>query len=384
MHVEFNYRYFEDEESCTDYHILMEEYLDSKIAYSVEEVGNVIHFAENEQQKGYYVAVYIAYEAAPYFNKHMCVNTTGEAKILAAAYSFKCGRDVERNRRHDGAHTNNALSHHFKFIESDEAMIDKIKHIQKAIVDGHTYQVNYTTRLISDIQLPIKALYNKLNNQQNGSYTALIDTPDIKVASISPELFFQKGKFKGKSNIIVSKPMKGTMPRGRTIEEDETLYNKLIHSDKDRAENVMIVDLLRNDISRISQSGTVNVYKPFMIERYNTVFQMTSMVTGQLESEMKLINILTALFPCGSITGAPKLSTMKYIEQLESSPRSIYCGTIGMLLPEGRMVFNIPIRTIEYRNQCAIYGVGAGITIDSIPENEVQEFHAKTKILENL
>ena len=146
----------------------------------------------------------------------------------------------------------------------------------------------------------------------------------------------------------------------------------------------MIVDLLRNDISRISQSGTVNVYKPFMIERYNTVFQMTSMVTGQLESEMKLINILTALFPCGSITGAPKLSTMKYIEQLESSPRSIYCGTIGMLLPEGRMIFNIPIRTIEYRNQSAIYGVGAGITIDSIPENEVQEFHDKTKILENL
>lgn len=178
--------------------------------------------------------------------------------------------------------------------------------------------------------------------------------------------------------------MKGTMPRGRTIEEDETLYNKLKHSDKDRAENVMIVDLLRNDISRISQSGTVNVYKPFMIERYNTVFQMTSMVTGQLESEMKLINILTALFPCGSITGAPKLSTMKYIEQLESSPRSIYCGTIGMLLPEGRMIFNIPIRTIEYRNQSAIYGVGAGITIDSIPENEVQEFHDKTKILENL
>ena len=111
---------------------------------------------------------------------------------------------------------------------------------------------------------------------------------------------------------------------------------------------------------------------------------MTSMVTGQLESEMKLINILTALFPCGSITGAPKLSTMKYIEQLESSPRSIYCGTIGMLLPEGRMIFNIPIRTIEYRNQSAIYGVGAGITIDSIPENEVQEFHDKTKILENL
>ena len=177
--------------------------------------------------------------------------------------------------------------------------------------------------------------------------------------------------------------MKGTMPRGRTIEEDETLYNKLKHSDKDRAENVMIVDLLRNDISRISQSGTVNVYKPFMIERYNTVFQMTSMVTGQLESEMKLINILTALFPCGSITGAPKLSTMKYIEQLESSPLNILWND-RYVTTRRTYDFNIPIRTIEYRNQSAIYGVGAGITIDSIPENEVQEFHDKTKILENL
>lgn len=153
---------------------------------------------------------------------------------------------------------------------------------------------------------------------------------------------------------------------------------------KDRAENVMIVDLLRNDITRISQSGTINVDQPFMIECYDTVFQMTSMVSGQLKPQTNLVDIMRALFPCGSITGAPKLSTMKYIQQLETSPRSIYCGTIGVLLPDGRMIFNIPIRTIEYRNQEAIYGVGAGITIDSIPENEVQEFHDKTKILENL
>lgn len=384
MHVEFNYRYYEDEDSYTDYHLLMEECLDSEIAYSIEDVGNVVHFAENEQQKGHYVALYLTYEAAPYFNKHMCVNMLPETNILAAAYAFKCGKKLGRNSPQHYTSTNNHLSHHFNFIESDVEMINKIKHVQDAIVDGDTYQVNYTTRLMSDIQLPIKEVYDKLNNQQNGSYTALIDTPEIKVASISPELFFQKGDFRGKNNVIVSKPMKGTMPRGQTSDEDKILFNKLKHSNKDRAENVMIVDLLRNDIARISQSGTVNVYKPFMIECYNTVFQMTSMVTGQLESETKLINIFNALFPCGSITGAPKLSTMKYIEQLESSPRSIYCGTIGMLLPEGRMVFNIPIRTIEYRNQCAIYGVGAGITIDSIPENEVQEFHAKTKILENL
>ncbi|MFL0592932.1 aminodeoxychorismate synthase component I [Staphylococcus sp. HMSC62A08] len=386
MHVEFNYRYYEDENQSKDYHLIMEECLDSAIAYHLDEVGEVVNFAENEQQKGRYVALYMTYEAAPYFNDKMSVNIIEENQILAVAYSFK---DVRHKKENASASHNRKLNstkqrHHFKFHESDDAMMRKIKLIQQAIVEGHTYQVNYTTRLYSAIHFPITALYDKLTAHQNGHYTALLDTPEIQVASISPELFFQKGDFKEHDNVILSKPMKGTMPRGRSIEEDEQLYYALKHSAKDRAENVMIVDLLRNDITRISQSGTINVDQPFMIECYDTVFQMTSMVSGQLKPQTNLVDIMRALFPCGSITGAPKLSTMKYIQQLETSPRSIYCGTIGVLLPDGRMIFNIPIRTIEYRNQEAIYGVGAGITIDSIPENEVQEFHDKTKILENL
>ncbi|MBX5319351.1 aminodeoxychorismate synthase component I [Staphylococcus caprae] len=386
MHIEFNYRYYEDENQSKDYHLIMEECLDSAIAYHLDEVGEVVNFAENEQQKGRYVALYMTYEAAPYFNDKMSVNIIEENQILAVAYSFK---DVRHKKENASASHNRKLNstkqmHHFKFHESDDAMMRKIKLIQQAIVEGHTYQVNYTTRLYSAIHFPITALYDKLTAHQNGHYTALLDTPEIQVASISPELFFQKGDFKEHDNVILSKPMKGTMPRGRSIEEDEQLYYALKHSAKDRAENVMIVDLLRNDITRISQSGTINVDQPFMIECYDTVFQMTSMVSGQLKPQTNLVDIMRALFPCGSITGAPKLSTMKYIQQLETSPRSIYCGTIGVLLPDGRMIFNIPIRTIEYRNQKAIYGVGAGITIDSIPENEVQEFHDKTKILENL
>ncbi|MFW3610955.1 aminodeoxychorismate synthase component I [Staphylococcus caprae] len=386
MHIEFNYRYYEDENQSKDYHLIMEECLDSAIAYHLDEVGEVVNFAENEQQKGRYVALSMTYEAAPYFNDKMSVNIIEENQILAVAYSFK---DVRYKKENASASHNRKLNstkqrHHFKFHESDDAMMRKIKLIQQAIVEGHTYQVNYTTRLYSAIHFPITTLYDKLTAHQNGHYTALLDTPEIQVASISPELFFQKGDFKEHDNVILSKPMKGTMPRGRSIEEDEQLYYALKHSAKDRAENVMIVDLLRNDITRISQSGTINVDQPFMIECYDTVFQMTSMVSGQLKPQTNLVDIMRALFPCGSITGAPKLSTMKYIQQLETSPRSIYCGTIGVLLPDGRMIFNIPIRTIEYRNQEAIYGVGAGITIDSIPENEVQEFHDKTKILENL
>ncbi|MDU1274031.1 MAG: chorismate-binding protein, partial [Staphylococcus epidermidis] len=161
-------------------------------------------------------------------------------------------------------------------------------------------------------------------------------------------------------------------------------YNNLKTSSKDMAENVMIVDLLRNDITRIAQSGTIDVPELFSIEKYDTVFQMTSTVCGRLQDDIQLIDMMRALFPCGSITGAPKINTMQYIAQLEDMPRSIYCGTIGLLLPNQRMIFNIPIRTIEYNHEEAVYGVGAGITIDSVPENEVQEFHDKTKILERL
>ncbi|RIO68004.1 aminodeoxychorismate synthase component I, partial [Mammaliicoccus sciuri] len=160
--------------------------------------------------------------------------------------------------------------------------------------------------------------------------------------------------------------------------------NTLSQSSKDRAENVMIVDLLRNDMSRIAETGSVHVYKPFHIEPYQTVFQMTSMITATLCKDTDLNQILSALFPCGSITGAPKLNTMNYINTLEQTPRNIYCGAIGLLLPNGKSIFNVPIRTIQYLNNQAVYGVGAGITIDSIPEQEVQEFIDKTKILERL
>ncbi|WP_257214253.1 chorismate-binding protein, partial [Staphylococcus pasteuri] len=234
------------------------------------------------------------------------------------------------------------------------------------------------------IYYPIEKLYEQLTATGNGNYTVLLDTDEVSVASISPELFFQKGHFKIEDNIIVSKPMKGTIPRGDNDKEDYNNYLQLQQSDKDKAENVMIVDLLRNDISRIAETGSIIVYKLFFIETYHTVYQMTSMVAGKLSTNVKLESILGAIFPCGSITGAPKINTMRFIKELEQRPRYIYCGTIGLLMPNDKMIFNIPIRTIEYRHQQAIYGVGAGITINSNPDSEVQEFQDKTKILERL
>ena len=341
----------------------------------MQDVGEVIRFAELHQSKGKYVALYLPYEAASYFNNQLVTITPKGIFVYAAAYVFESVHD-DLNEQ--------ALAYqrkyNFKFQYRHARMIDHIKQVQKAIVEGNTYQVNYTTRLSDDVKGPISELYHVLQGGNHGHYSALIDTKEVQIASLSPELFFQFGPFKNQSNIVLSKPMKGTIARGETELEDKAHFEKLRNSTKDRAENVMIVDLLRNDISRVANTGTVKVYQPFHIERY----QMTSMVTGQLANHVSLAQVLEAIFPCGSITGAPKVNTMKYIKQLEQTPRNGYCGTIGLLLPDGKAIFNVPIRTIQYINGKAVYGVGAGITIDSNPESEVQEFIDKTKILERL
>lgn len=381
MDITFNYRYYTTPDHFETIAVRFNTYVSKMVAYTLEEVGKVIQFAQTEQAQGRYVALYLPYEAASYFNHHMATHELEAHQIVALAYSFSPSM-AETSPEHPSQQY--IPKHHFRFMESDAQMEDKIKHVQDAIIEGETYQVNYTTRLVSDIYYPISDLYYYLTQTNNGGYTALLDVEEIKVASISPELFFQKGAFNNQENVVVSKPMKGTMPRSINKDEDLMNYDILKNSLKDRAENVMIVDLLRNDISRISKPGTIHVNKPFFIESYKTVYQMTSMVSGRLEAETSLTDILKALFPCGSITGAPKLNTMSYIKALEPNPRYIYCGTIGLLSPDNKMIFNIPIRTLEYRNEKVHYGVGAGITIDSIPEKEVQEFRDKTKILEML
>ncbi|MBO1198802.1 anthranilate synthase component I family protein [Staphylococcus simiae] len=383
MTIIFNYRYYINEDDYETYHLTCHEYVNKCVAQSLASVAEVVNFAEQQQRLGRYVAMYLSYEAAQHFNANMATYNLQQDEVYAVAYSF----DKVEWQPSDNSHkVIRKPKHQFAFETSQLTMMNNIKQIQQAIVEGNTYQVNYTTRLVDRIIYPISELYYNLTQESNGNYTVLMDTDEVKVASISPELFFQKGDFKSQSNMIVSKPMKGTMPRGKTAQEDEKNYKTLANSTKDQAENVMIVDLLRNDISRIAKQGTIAVYKLFFIEQYKTVFQMTSMVCGQLSNNQQLHHILTALFPCGSITGAPKLNTMKYIRSLETSVRSIYCGTIGLLLPtrDARMIFNIPIRTIEYRNNQAIYGVGAGITINSVAEDEVQEFYDKTKLLEML
>ncbi|PTJ23704.1 aminodeoxychorismate synthase component I [Staphylococcus simulans] len=378
LRAHFNYRYYTDETDYKQYQYCFKTILDQKIAYDLNEVHEVIDFAEQAHQAGHFVCLYLPYEAAPAFNSEMAVHLPETSNyVYAAAYIFEAPETREEVK-------DKAVSArpHFHFRLSKPTMIQHIQQVQDAIVEGNTYQVNYTTRMYDRIRMPISEMYDYLTRSSHGNYTALLDTDELQIASISPELFFQRGSFKTMEDVVLSKPMKGTMPRGKDKAEDDYYYQQLAQSKKDQAENVMIVDLLRNDIARISKPGSVKVYQPFHIERYQTVFQMTSMVTGQLPQVTSLQRILTALFPCGSITGAPKLNTMRYIKALEGTPRHVYCGTIGLMIPNGPSIFNVPIRTVQYIEDEAVYGVGAGITIDSNPEAEVAEFEAKTKILE--
>lgn len=378
--VKFNFRYYEDEVKFKDYRFNFTSIKTQSIAYSLADVKRVLDFAEEYQAKGNYVALYLPYEAAPAFNSDMEVNFSKEtSNIYAAAYIFDSPN--KSNELYEKS-LNSKPKLNFKFRLPDDMLQAHIQAVQQAIVEGNTYQVNYTTRLYDEIRVPITELYAYLTRNAHGNYTVLLDTAELQVASISPELFFQKGRFKEQENVVLSKPMKGTMSRGHNEAEDHMLYEKLVHSSKDRAENVMIVDLLRNDIARIANPGTVKVYQPFHIESYQTVYQMTSMVAGTIKENTSLVSLFEALFPCGSITGAPKINTMRYIKQLEEIPRHVYCGTIGLLLPDDKAIFNVAIRTIQYINGKAIYGVGAGITIDSDPIAEVEEFKSKTKILE--
>lgn len=252
-----------------------------------------------------------------------------------------------------------------------------IKKIKYYIANGKTYQVNYTMRLISDFEIDSFSLFTHLAQTQN-KYAAFIETDDFAICSASPELFFELN-----GETIFSKPMKGTAKRGRTTKEDIENLNWLHASEKNRAENVMIVDMLRNDLGKIAQSGSVHVPELFTIEKYPTLFQMTS--TVEAKTNASVAKIFSALFPCASITGAPKVSTMKIIHELETSPRKIYTGSIGYISPNRQARFNVAIRTalIDKKNKTAEYGVGGGIVWDSEDKDEFEEALLKAKVLTN-
>lgn len=253
-----------------------------------------------------------------------------------------------------------------------------IRKIRDCIARGETYQINYTNRYNFDFFGDVASFYTNLKTRQKVSYAALINCNAGQfIISLSPELFF---RIDSKKNIMV-KPMKGTAPLN-------TPENWLKQDVKNTSENVMIVDLLRNDLGRICLPGSVKVKKLFEVENYATLLQMTSTVAGRLKPEIEISGIIKSLFPCGSVTGAPKISSMKIIRQMEDGPRNVYTGAIGYFAPDGQAVFNVAIRTIDLRKQkdgkcTAQMGIGSGIVYDSKPKEEYEECRLKAQFLIN-
>ncbi len=257
-----------------------------------------------------------------------------------------------------------------------DAYAAAVARIHASIAAGETYQVNYTFPLRASFQGDTWALFYQLAAAQRAGYMAYLDLGAHVIASASPELFF---RLEGER--ITMRPMKGTSPRGRTLAEDEAQAAALRLSDKNQAENVMIVDMARNDLGRIAQVGSVAVPELFTVERYPTLWQMTSTVTARTSAPLDAI--MAALFPCASITGAPKVRTMQIIQALEPTPRGIYTGAIGYLAPGRQAQFNVAIRTVVVSRPAgiAVYGVGSGLVWDSEPAAEYAECLLKAEVL---
>ena len=247
-----------------------------------------------------------------------------------------------------------------------------IENIKRQIYNGITYEVNYTYPSEVFTNLDDFELYEWLLSRQKTPYNAFLQNKYEKILSFSPELFF---KLKG--NKIYTKPMKGTAPKAEN--QREFLYNDI----KNRAENIMIVDLLRNDLGRIAKPGTVKVEKLFDIEEHSTVYQMTSEILAEIDEKYNLYDIFKAIYPCGSITGAPKISTMQVIKNVEKYPREVYCGAIGYMYGD-EAVFSVPIRILQKKANDSqfTYFAGGAVVWDSTAQEEWEETLTKTKFLE--
>ncbi|MFK9093506.1 aminodeoxychorismate synthase component I [Bacillus salipaludis] len=340
-------------------------------AHTIEEVLPCFQLVQDAVDNGYYAAGFLSYESAPAFDSAYSVNDESKMPLLWFGIFAEA---LSQPLSTSGAY---GLTEWKPSVGMDEYN-QSILSIKQAIESGDTYQSNYTIRLNSHFQGDDIAFFEKLKRAQTSNYCAYINTGDHSILSASPELFFHV-----KGDKITTRPMKGTTKRGKSVPEDEANASWLYHSEKNRAENLMIVDLLRNDLGIIAEPGTVSVSKLFEIEHYPTVHQMTSTITARVSSNTKLVDIFKALFPCGSITGAPKISTMNIIADLETAPREVYCGAIGFITPKKEAIFNVPIRTvlIDHQSGQAAYGVGGGITWDSTTEGEYQEILAKASLL---
>lgn len=339
----------------------------------LDQVPWVLGQAEAEAEAGSWVAGYLAYEAAPSLDHRLRVFP--EALPVPLAW-FGVYTEPDPEVVSPGRHRLGGWAPAVGRQEHGAA----IEEVRSAIAAGDTYQVNLTFPMQAGFQGDPAALLARMLAAQPDCYGAWLDLGHAQVVSASPELFLSR-----QGRTVTMRPMKGTAPRGRWPEEDEALGAGLAASEKEQAGNLMIVDLLRNDLGRVAEVGSVRVPRLYQVERHPTVWQLTSTVTAELRPEVGLVGLLTATFPSGSVTGAPKVSTMAIIERLESRPRGVYCGAVGLLGPGPETAeLAVAIRTGVIHRGRFDYGVGGGITYDSSAAAEYDECLWKARLLTRL
>jgi para-aminobenzoate synthetase/4-amino-4-deoxychorismate lyase len=357
----------------------------------------VFQCLEKIEISGLWAAGFVSYEAAGAFDEALKTHAPGNLPLL----QFGLFKNVEQTLLSAHLGRQECLPHYqlgeWKPSVTRDEYSTAIAKIKEHIAAGDTYQVNYTFRLSAEFSGSPFNFFCDLAAAQQGKYAAFIETDEFAICSASPELFLEL-----KDGTITSKPMKGTMTRGLTAEADRAVAEALKNSVKDRAENIMIVDMIRNDIGRIAEAGSVETVSRFDVEKYPTVWQLTSTIQGKLSQSREgaknekvlfgklgdsaplrenFTDVMLALFPCASITGAPKAKTMEIIRSLEKSPRGVYTGAIGFIAPDGAAQFNVAIRTAVIQNGRAEYGIGGGIVWDSGADAEYNEALSKAAIL---
>lgn len=349
--------------------------------FTVNEIEKQLNEIDDLLSKGLIAFGFIEYEFGYFLEDRLQkkINLTNKPLLnffFTEESSIQKIDSNELNYEHCSSFIGKNTINDFKLDTTKEEYLENVIKIKKFIQEGDTYQVNYTVKSRFKVTNSVVELFLQLIFTQSAKYSAIINLGEKIIISSSPELFFEVD-----NDSIIVKPMKGTIRRGVNLKQDSQHIEELFSSGKDRAENIMIVDLLRNDIGKICGYDSVEVINKYHIEKYESVYQLTSEIKGKLKTN-KLSDIIKNLFPSGSITGAPKLRTMEIIHELEKVQRGIYTGLIGIFNKQ-RSIANVAIRTIEIDNRTNTgeLGIGSGIVWDSQPENEFEEVLLKSKFL---
>jgi para-aminobenzoate synthetase component I len=348
------------------------------VARTVDEVVPALHRLEAQRRSGKWLAGYLAYEAGFAFEEKLrplAPQGRETPLVCLGVFDAPCSKDDPALLLPDDLAPDIGLSEP-RAAWDEEAYARRFAVLHDHLRKGDCFQGNLTMAIDARWAGDARGLFWSLIERQPVRYGALVELGGPAIVSRSPELFFSVDD----DGWIETHPMKGTAARGSSHAEDEVMKAQMLADEKTLAENRMIVDLLRNDISRISETGTLSVPKLFEIETYPTVHQMVSHVRAKLLPDAGLPEIMQALFPCGSITGAPKLSAMTILHKLEAGPRDVYCGAIGWCDPAGPMRFSVAIRTLSLLSGGrAVFNVGGGIVFDSKPEAEYEECLLKAR-----